>query len=101
MQSIFKILTPIEWENFQKEKIFLGSPIDLQDGFIHCSFENQYRGVLERYFAGQRPLVLLTIDSSRILENVLKVEANAPGGLKYPHIYAPLPLSAVVSWTFL
>ena len=101
MKSIFKILTPLEWENFQKEKIFSGSPLDIRDGFIHCSFKDQYLGVLERYFVGQRPLVLLTIDSNRLPKNSMKVEAYVSGESEYPHVYAPLPLDAVVSWSIL
>jgi uncharacterized protein (DUF952 family) len=45
---------------------------------------------------GQRPLVLLTIDSGRIPENSLKVEAYVPGDLEYPHVYAPLPPSKLL-----
>jgi uncharacterized protein (DUF952 family) len=101
MQPIYKILTPLEWERFQKDKIFRGSPLDLEDGFIHCSFESQYPGVLKRYFADQRPLVLLTIDPNRLQQHSLKVEAYTPGGEGYPHVYAALSLDAVVAWNFL
>ncbi len=43
--KIFKILTLPQWEDFQKDKIFKGSEIDLDDGFIHLSFSNQWENV--------------------------------------------------------
>jgi uncharacterized protein (DUF952 family) len=97
MDIIYKILSPFEWEEFQNKTIFYGSELDLKDGFIHCSFENQYLGVIKRYFSDQCPLILLLIHTECLSPGSVKVEANSPGGEKYPHIYGPVPLKAVLS----
>ncbi|MBS2039137.1 DUF952 domain-containing protein [bacterium] len=59
-----------------------------QEGFIHFSYAHQWRLTQQRYYQGQDGLVLLHID-----------EAALPPGLKqengFPHLYAPLPCSAV------
>jgi uncharacterized protein (DUF952 family) len=66
------------------------------EGFIHCSHAHQVKGVAQAYFAGQRDLVLVEIDPSKLTCPVL--DENLSGGSDlYPHIYGPLPMAAVIS----
>lgn len=66
-----------------------------QDGFIHCSLENQVLAVANRYYQQSNDLVLLKIDSDRI--EVPLVFENLEGKEElFPHLYGPLPLNAVV-----
>ena len=58
----YKILTAEQWAGFDETGVFAGAPIDLADGYIHLSAEDQVAGTLERHFAGQTGLVLATID---------------------------------------
>jgi uncharacterized protein (DUF952 family) len=67
-----------------------------EEGFIHCSARHQLAGVAERYYADADDLVLLVIDAARLTSPV-RYEAAAAGGEEYPHIYGPLPVSAVTS----
>ena len=67
-----------------------------EQGFIHCSLRHQVRGVADRYYADAEDLVLLIIDSARVASPV-RYEAPADGAEEYPHIYGPLPASAVTS----
>ncbi|NEB82444.1 DUF952 domain-containing protein, partial [Streptomyces sp. SID14478] len=66
-------------------------------GFIHCSYPHQVRAVAELLY-GTDPapgeLVVLVIDPER-LDVPVRVEPGVPGGEQFPHIYGPLPLSAV------
>jgi len=50
---------------------------------------------LERYFAGQRDLVLLAVDPDRLGED-LRWEPSR-GGELFPHLYGPLDLDHVIS----
>jgi uncharacterized protein (DUF952 family) len=59
-------------------------------GYIHCSFSEQVQGVADRFYRGLTDIVLLSIDPLR-----LEAEVRTENG--YPHIYGPLPLTAVVS----
>jgi uncharacterized protein (DUF952 family) len=65
-----------------------------QEGFIHCSLPHQLRGVAERYYADADDLVVLVVDTDR-LPSPVRFEPPAPGAEEYPHIYGPIPLSAV------
>lgn len=69
-----------------------------QEGFIHCSLRHQVplvaRWVYEPY-EGADELVLLVIDPDRLTAPV-RYEAPKPGGEEFPHVYGPIPVSAVV-----
>ena len=72
-------------------------------GFIHCSTSAQVLPVARQFYAGQSGLVLLAIDPSR-LASVLKwepaadgpVPAGIPATQRFPHVYGPINLEAVV-----
>lgn len=67
-----------------------------EDGFIHCSWRHQVAEVANRLFRGRTDLALLEIDRARVPHEV--VEENLEGGAeRYPHVYGPLPMSAVVA----
>jgi uncharacterized protein (DUF952 family) len=68
-----------------------------QTGFVHACLEDQLAGVLERYFAGVKDLVLLEIDERR-LEGEVKYEPDA-GGELFPHIYGTVNKSAIERFT--
>ena len=96
-EMLFKILTPEEWHQFQQDKVFKGSPLDLKDGFIHIAFAEQYPQILAKFFKDRRPVILLKIDAKLLKPGALKVESNKPGGEKFPHIYGEIPFAAVIS----
>lgn len=92
--SIYKISPSELWCNARAAGQFDGSDDDIRDGFIHFSTAAQVAGTLARHFKGRSDLVLAEIDPDR-LGAELKFEASSRGTL-YPHLYAPLPMSAVV-----
>jgi uncharacterized protein (DUF952 family) len=67
-----------------------------QQGFIHCSLRHQLRGVAELYYADADNLVLLVIDSGRVVSPI-RYEPSADGLYEYPHLYGPLPARAVTA----
>ncbi len=71
-----------------------GSTHDLRDGFIHFSAAHQLAGTVGRHFAGQSNLMLISVDPDR-LGAQLRWESSRDGDL-FPHLYGPLPLSAVI-----
>jgi uncharacterized protein (DUF952 family) len=68
---------------------FAGAPVDLADGYIHLSAQDQVAGTLAKWFAGQEDLHLAAVDLAA-LGDVVKWE-EARGGALFPHIYGPLP----------
>ena len=96
-KTIYKIFRIDEWLSAEREGRFLGSPDDIRDGFIHFSTAEQLRGTLEKYFAAESEIVLAAIDVGA-LGNDLKWEISR-GGMRFPHLYASLPLDAVTEVT--
>lgn len=94
---VHKICTENEWQQLQENGRFFGSQDDLRDGFVHFSAPNQVARTAAKFFAGRTDLVLITVNPVR-LGNALRWEASASGTL-YPHLYAALPLDAVVAAT--
>ena len=66
------------------------------EGFVHCSYAQQVGATAERFFRGQSNLLLLEIDPSR-LEVPVVAERAANVGEVFPHVYGPLPMSAVLA----
>ncbi|HZD10194.1 MAG TPA: DUF952 domain-containing protein [Candidatus Binatia bacterium] len=65
------------------------------EGFIHCSTRRQVIGVANSTFHAERGLVLLAIDADRV-QGEIRYEDCYETGQKFPHIYGPLNLDAVV-----
>jgi uncharacterized protein (DUF952 family) len=91
---IYKLLGADEWREAREVGEFRGSAVDLADGYIHFSTGEQVVETAARHFAGQRGLVMLAVDTDRLGDD-LRWEASR-GGALFPHLYAPLPLAAVV-----
>lgn len=91
----YKILTPEQWQAFENTGVFSGAPVDLADGYIHLSAQEQLQGTLEKHFAGLAPLVIAEVDLEALGDSV-RWEVSR-GGALFPHVYAPLPLSAILS----
>lgn len=94
MKIIFKICPEPLWREAEAAGIFEGAPIDIIDGYLHFSTAQQVRETASRHFAGQRDLLLVAIDGDR-LGDALRYEPSRGGDL-FPHLYAALPLSAVL-----
>jgi uncharacterized protein (DUF952 family) len=88
---IFKIVHAGEWADVRGD--YAGSEKDRADGFLHFSTAEQLMGTLTRYYADADDLVLVAVDTEA-LGSALKFEPST-GGARYPHLYAPLPPSAV------
>jgi len=90
---IYKICPRAAWLEAEASGAFAGLAVDITDGFIHFSTASQVPATLERHFAGQTDLVLVTVDPDGL--DGLRWEPSRGGDL-FPHLYGPLPLSAVV-----
>lgn len=91
---IYHVTTKQEWKE-AKEKGFYTAPSLSTEGFIHCSEAQQVKGVLERYYSGKKDLLKLIIDPQK-LKPELKYELASSVNEKFPHVYGPINLDAVV-----
>jgi len=94
MSLIYKIAPAKLWHEAEAQGAFKGSPVDIADGFIHFSTAEQTRETAARHFAGQDDLLLAAIDPER-LGPALRYEPSR-GGALFPHLYAALPMTAVL-----
>ncbi|WP_306363655.1 DUF952 domain-containing protein [Nocardia sp. CC227C] len=79
----------------------LRAPSLAEAGFIHLSAPHQVHLPAERLFAGRRDLVLLWLDPTRLADPV-RWEPGVPTdpeSMRFPHLYGPLPVAAVVEVT--
>lgn len=94
--TIYKICERTEWRAAEAAGQFVGSAVDARDGFIHFSSAAQAAETAAKHFAGQTDLMLIAVDGAA-LGAALKWERSRNGDL-FPHLYGPLPLTAV-RWT--
>lgn len=92
----YKVLTAEQMAALEHDGSFAGAPVDLTDGYIHLSTEAQLTETVDRHFAGQSGLWVASIDLDA-LGDAVKWEPSR-GGQLFPHIYAALPLSAVLAY---
>ncbi len=93
-EHIYKIMALEDWATALVVGIYEGSAHDRRDGFIHYSTAAQAAETAAKHFAGQADLVLLTVEVDA-LGSALKWEPSRGGGL-FPHLYAAMPVEAVV-----
>jgi len=89
---IYHITLPDEWEKSAGRGYHTAASIETE-GFIHCSEAGQVERSLNRFFAGQPRVLILSIDPERLTSELRHEPAH---GELFPHIYGPLNLDAVV-----
>lgn len=85
---IFKALRPAECADLVQEIVFKGSPVDVQDGFIHLSTYEQLPETLARHFTKEPALWLAAVESAVLGESLLWETSR--GGLLFPHLHSGL-----------
>jgi uncharacterized protein (DUF952 family) len=90
---IYKIVASDEWRPAETAGTFAGAAVDRADGYIHFSTVAQAPETAARWFAGQRDLTLVAVDAEAVGPD-LRWEPSR-GGALFPHLYAPLRMSAV------
>lgn len=92
---LFRLIRAADWKAAAAAGVFTGSETDRADGFIHLSTAEQVSGTAQRWYSGLDDLMVLTVDRD-CLGGRVRMEPSTKGTL-YPHLYAPLPLEAVMA----
>ncbi len=92
----YKVLTAGQIEALEQDGTFVGAPVDLADGYIHLSTSDQLDETVSKHFAGQDHLHVAAVDLTVLGDAVIWEPSR--GGQLFPHIYAELPLSAVIAY---
>jgi uncharacterized protein (DUF952 family) len=99
---ILHIVRRSEWERARVRGAYAPAGF-ATDGFIHCSTPAQALATANRFFCGQRDLLLLCIDEHRLTAPLRYEAATQPAGAPsgahreglFPHLYGELNLDAV------
>ena len=95
---IYHVATAADWARARRDGVYTtstrGRTLE-QEGFIHASRADRWRGVHTRFYADvDEPLVLLEIDTDRLGCAVVE-EPGEPGGTEtFPHVRGPVPATA-------
>ena len=95
-ETAYKVLTADEMARLEQDGTFAGSPVDLEDGFIHLSTFDQLTETVDKHFAGQSDLHVAAVDLGSFGESLKWEESR--GGQLFPHLYGPLLLETVVAY---
>ncbi len=95
MAIIYHISHPAEWTAAQAQGSYTADSLS-SEGFIHCSTPSQIVDTANKYYLGQRGLLLLAIAPARVTAEI-RFENLVGGSELYPHIYGPLNLDAVTA----
>ena len=94
-RMIYKIVSQSEWAAAEEAGRFLGSQVDLDDGYIHFSSREQVAETAAKHFAGQQDLLLVAVCEDKLGDSVRWEESR--GGQLFPHLYSEL-LTTVVDF---
>jgi len=89
---IYHIVLPDVWAAFDTG-LYEAKSLETE-GFIHCSFADQLDTVIERYYSGEECVVVLEIESDRLMSRMIK-EPSTNSEI-YPHVYGPINRDAIV-----
>ena len=90
---IYNLCRKPDWDAAIRHGEYRGSADDIRDGFIHFSTTAQIAESAAKHRAGIADLLLLTVDACD-LGAELRWEKSR-GGQLFPHLYAPLKVTAV------
>jgi uncharacterized protein (DUF952 family) len=89
---VYHIVLPDAWAAFDTG-LYRAASLETE-GFIHCSFADQLDAVIERYYGDMDRVVVLEIDTDRLMARTLN-ESSTNREI-YPHVYGPINRDAII-----
>ena len=89
---IYHLVLPERWEAFDSD-LYVADSL-FTEGFIHCSFETQLDGVIERYYSDVDHVIVLEVETDLLMSRTINEVST--GSEIYPHVYGPINRKAIV-----
>jgi glutathione S-transferase len=102
--GLYHIALPADWESARRSGTYATSTRGVtlaHEGFVHCSRRHQVEATANRFYGDLAEVVLLTIDEAGLDVQVVDEDLYDAGD-SFPHVYGPIPVTAVVDarpWT--
>lgn len=93
--TIYKVIDKDVWSAAKVTGEFAGAAIDIRDGYIHLSSAEQVVETVQKHFAGQDNLLLLSVSTAKMADD-LKWETSR-NDQRFPHLFRPLTAAEVVA----
>ena len=90
---IYHVVQKTKW-NAALQQGFYEADSLAGEGFIHMSTKEQVAGVLQKYYKGQKDLLLLHVDETKLTAE-LKYELASSVNEMFPHLFGRLNIDAV------
>lgn len=95
-RRIYHLTTAGAWTEARAAGEYRPASLD-DEGFIHLSNREQVRRTFEKFYRHVPELVVLTVEVDRLGPGAVVDEPGDPGSdERFPHLYGPLPATAVV-----
>ena len=100
-QWLYHLALESDWQEARRQGLYTRSTRGkslAEVGFLHASWSHQVEATSGRFYSDGPELRLLVIDPARLASAAIPLrEEPAPGsGERFPHIYGPLPIEAVL-----
>ena len=93
-QPIFHVASPEDAALASDNRAYHTASLEAE-GFIHCCTAEQLPGVLQRYYADIKEVVLLSLNSEALTSEL--VMENTVGGTElFPHVYGKINSEAIL-----
>jgi uncharacterized protein (DUF952 family) len=102
MTLIYHLTTPESWQQAQAIGEYRAESL-AHEGFIHASTSTQVIPVANAFYCSVAELILLCIDSDRLVAEVRwedpappSLSVSIPDGEQFPHVYGAINLDAIL-----
>lgn len=92
--ALYHLATDAEWEEYRQAGAIRPPSLETE-GFVHCSWGHQVPGTVARHFPGVAGVLALVVDPAAVGEAAVVEEDSFGSGQAFPHIYGPIPVSAI------
>ncbi|MCU0274050.1 MAG: DUF952 domain-containing protein [Acidimicrobiales bacterium] len=94
-ERLLHIVAAADWATAQRIGELRPGSLTIE-GFVHLSWPRQLAGTAARFYAGASDHRVLVVDPARLTDPVVEEQA-ADVDDRFPHLYGPLPVDAVVA----
>lgn len=94
--ALHHLATEAQWAQYQRSGSIAPPSLE-QEGFVHCSWTEQVAGTVAKHFAGTTGIIALELDPTALGAVALVEEDSYGSGQTFPHVYGPVPITAVVA----